>query len=80
LILYKLSQADFVAHEMARRGGRIAEEARKSIEADTGKPVTTYQNAAQLNQVVTGMIEDVVAEQDDESGAREVEIDGTSLT
>jgi len=48
--------------KIARRGGRIAGEARKSIEADTGKPVITSQNAAQLNQVVTDMIEGVVAE------------------
>ena len=48
--------------KIARRGGRIAGEARKSIEADTGKPVITSQNAAQLNQVVTDMIEGVVTE------------------
>ena len=47
--------------EIARRGGRIAGETRKSIEADTGKPVITSQNAAQLNQVVTDMIEGVAA-------------------
>lgn len=35
------------------------------IEADTGKPVITSKNAAQLNQVVTDMIEGVVTEQDD---------------
>ena len=48
--------------EIARRGGRIAGETRKSIEADTGKPVITSQNAAQLNQVVTDMIEGVASE------------------
>lgn len=47
--------------EIARRGGRIAGETRKSIEADTGKPVITSQNAVQLNQVVTDMIEGVAA-------------------
>ena len=47
--------------EIAMRGGRIAGETRKSIEADTGKPVITSQNAAQLNQVVTDMIEGVAA-------------------
>ena len=48
--------------EIARRGGRIAGETRKSIEADTGKPVITAQIATQLNQVVTDMIEGVTAE------------------
>lgn len=51
---------------IAKRGGKVAGDARKAIEADTGKPVITSQNAAQLNQVVTDMIEGVVAEQDDE--------------
>lgn len=49
--------------EIARRGGRIAGETRKSIEADTGKPVITSQNAAQLNQVVADMIEGVAADE-----------------
>ena len=53
--------------EIARRGGRIAGETRKSIEADTGKPVITSQNAAQLNQVVTDMIEGVAATETDDS-------------
>lgn len=53
--------------EIAKRGGKVAGDARKAIEADTGKPVITSKNAAQLNQVVTGMIEGVVMKQDDES-------------
>lgn len=53
--------------EIARRGGRIAGETRKSIEADTGKPVITSQNAAQLNQMVTDMIEGVAATETDDS-------------
>ena len=56
--------------EIARRGGRIAGETRKSIEADTGKPVITSQNAAQLNQVVTDMIEGVVAEGKNDSSTK----------
>ena len=51
--------------EIARRGGRIAGEARRSIEADTGKPIITSQNAAQLNQVVTDMIEGISTEETD---------------
>ncbi|MBQ9516065.1 MAG: hypothetical protein IJR57_08140 [Ruminococcus sp.] len=50
--------------EVANSGGKIAGDARKSIEAQTGKPVITYANAAKLNEVVTGMIESVI--RDDE--------------
>lgn len=46
--------------EVARRGGNIAGIAKQALEAETGKPVITSQNAAQLNAVVTGMIEGVV--------------------
>lgn len=46
--------------EIARRGGRIAGQARRAIEVDTGKPVITSKNAAQLNQVVMDMIEGTV--------------------
>lgn len=46
--------------EIAQRGGRIAGQARRAIEADTGKPVITSKNAAQLNQVVMDMIEGTV--------------------
>ena len=46
--------------ESARRGGRVAGQARRAIEADTGKPVITSKNAAQLNQVVMDMIEGTV--------------------
>ena len=52
--------------EVARRGGRVAGIARKALEEETGEPVITAQNAAQLNQVVTDMIEGIVAEQDGE--------------
>ncbi len=47
--------------EVARRGGNVAGIAKQALEAETGKPVITSQNAAQLNAVVTGMIEGVVA-------------------
>ena len=43
--------------EVARRGGRIAGGARQALEAETGQPVITPQNAAQLNAVVVDMIE-----------------------
>ena len=48
--------------EMARRGGRVAGETRKSIEAETGKAVITNQKATELNAVVTNMIEIIAAE------------------
>jgi len=45
--------------DVARRGGRVARDARKAIEKESGRPVITSENAAQLNTVVTAMIEDV---------------------
>lgn len=51
--------------QTAREGGEVAGSARKDIEARSGGvPVITSQNAAQLNQVVTSMIEGVTVEQD----------------
>ena len=44
---------------VAQRGGKVAGDARKAIEAETGKPVITAQNAAELQTVVTGLIEGV---------------------
>ncbi len=48
---------------VAKEGGEAAGDARKAVEARTGVPVITSQNAAQLSQVVTQMIEDVVSEE-----------------
>lgn len=45
---------------VARRGGKVAGDARHAIEADTGRPAITAQNAAQLNAVVTDVIQGVV--------------------
>ena len=41
----------------ARSGGKVAGDARKAIEQQTGVPVITSKNAAQLHQVVTNLIE-----------------------
>ncbi len=41
----------------ARAGGQVAGRTREDIEAQSDTPVITSQNAAQLNQVVTDMIE-----------------------
>ena len=52
--------------EVARSGGKVAGDARKAIEQQTGVPVITSKNAAQLNQVVTNLIEatDEIASKD----------------
>lgn len=52
---------------VARRGGKVAGDARRAIEADTGRPAVTAQNAAQLNAVVTDVIQGV-AEADKPNG------------
>ena len=43
--------------DVARQGGEVAGVARKALEARTGKPVITAENALQMGTVVTGMIE-----------------------
>ena len=43
--------------DVARRGGSIAGEARKQIEQQTGRPAITSKGAAELNHVVTEMLE-----------------------
>ena len=48
---------------MARAGGKVAGDARKAIESQTGVPVITSKNAAQLNQVVTDLLEGAPASQ-----------------
>ena len=50
--------------EIAKRGGKYAGDTRKSIEADTGRPIITPQNAAQLNAVVVDVIEGVAETED----------------
>ena len=47
--------------ETARAGGKVAGDARKAIEAQTGVPVITSKNATQLSQIVVDMIEGNVA-------------------
>ena len=51
--------------KVAQEGGTIAGNARKEIEERTGQPVITSQNAKQLQDLVTGLIEGVVVEKDD---------------
>ncbi|MDD6568341.1 MAG: Bro-N domain-containing protein [Eubacteriales bacterium] len=44
---------------IASRGGKVAGDARRSIESQTGKPIITSKDATQLNEVVTDLIESV---------------------
>ena len=47
---------------VAREGGEAAGIARKAVEARTGVPVITPKNTAQLNQVVTDLLEGAVSD------------------
>ena len=55
---------------IAREGGEAAVIARKAVEERTGTPVITSQNAVQLNQVVTSLIEGMVADPEDEKSKK----------
>ena len=52
---------------IARAGGKVAGDARKAIESQTGVPVITPKNAAQLNQVVTDLLEGTVEDVSEKS-------------
>lgn len=49
------------SQQIARRGGNVAGVARKTLEAETGKPVITAQNAQDFRQLVTDIVEDAAA-------------------
>lgn len=51
---------------VAKKGGGIAGDARKAIEESSGRPVITSKNAAELNDVVTNLIEGIAEDADDE--------------
>lgn len=51
---------------IAKRGGKVALDARKAVEQQTGKSVITSQNATQLNTVVTNVIDSVSKAVDEE--------------
>ena len=57
--------------EVARAGGKVAGDARKAIELQTGVPVITEKNAAQLNQVITDLIEGGISESEVDSSKQE---------
>ena len=54
-------------NNVARAGGKVAGDARKAIESQTGVPVITAKNSAQLNQVVTDLLEGAVSDTTEES-------------
>ena len=50
--------------DVAKKGGSIAGDTRKAIEKSSGRLVITSQNAAELNKVVTDLIEGIVEDTD----------------
>lgn len=44
--------------KVARRGGNVAGVARKALEAETGRPVVTFQNAESICQLMTDLVTD----------------------
>ena len=51
---------------VAKKGGSIAGDTRKAIEESSGRSVITSKNAAELNAVVTNLIEGIAEDADDE--------------
>lgn len=51
---------------VSQQGGRIAGNARKEIEEETGRPVVTSQNAKQIKGVVIDLIEGITIDDDQE--------------
>ena len=45
--------------DVARKGGEVAEIARKALEERTGKPVISDRNAVQLQEILTALIENM---------------------
>ena len=53
--------------QVARRGGRIAGNARRELEQETGQSVITSANAAQLNAVITALVEEPMEPKKDDT-------------
>lgn len=51
--------------QVATRGGKVAGDARRTIEADTGKPVITSKNAVDFSQLISDVIEGADGKVDD---------------
>lgn len=54
--------------ETARRGGRIAGNARREIESETGKPVISPKKAVDFSRLIEGVTKDVYADASDDNG------------
>lgn len=65
--------------EVAHRGGMVASVARQALEAETGQPVITPQNAAQLNAVVVDMIEGAAEAVDEKEPEKEQSVEADAL-
>ena len=52
--------------DVARKGGEVAGIARKALEERTGRSVISHKNAVQLNEIVTGLIENIADEKNEE--------------
>ena len=48
--------------EVAKAGGQVAGRTRKDIESQSNTPVISSKNAAQLNQVITNLLENVTSD------------------
>jgi len=55
--------------DVAQRGGKVAGDARKAIEADTGKPVITAKNAVDFSNIISNVIEGATYDIDDEANS-----------
>ena len=64
--------------EVAQRGGSVAGNARKEIEAQTGKPIFTSKNAQDFRRVLGDVIEATAAELSDGEGSPEDDVGASS--
>lgn len=55
------------SQEIATRGGTAAKAARIAVEQQTGKPVVTSQNAAQLNTTIMDLIDSTAENHEDDA-------------
>lgn len=56
--------------KVARRGGNVAGVARKALEAETGKPVVTAQNAESFRQLVTDIVMDAAQQTEENANGK----------
>ena len=58
---------------VAKRGGKVAGEARRAIESGTGRSLITNKTARELNHVVTQMIDASVSMSEEQNGGEDEE-------